>query len=108
MRLASGETLLYSGHTEDGAPHSQGVALMLAGASVSTGGLSEHRGPQLGRKMISTTNCKKDITILMGDFNAKMGSDHTGYVGSQGHKHWARSARRVSIANLCSLNQLVI
>ena len=27
---ASGEQLLYSGHTEDGVPHTEGVALMLA------------------------------------------------------------------------------
>ena len=29
LRLPSGEQLLYSGHTEDGAPHAEGVALML-------------------------------------------------------------------------------
>ena len=29
LRLASGETLLYSGHSEEGAPHTQGVGLML-------------------------------------------------------------------------------
>ena len=30
LRLSSGEQLLYSGLTEDGAPHMEGVALMLA------------------------------------------------------------------------------
>ncbi|RXN14088.1 endonuclease-reverse transcriptase [Labeo rohita] len=30
LRLTSGETLLYSGHTEDGATHTEGVALMLS------------------------------------------------------------------------------
>ena len=30
LRLSSGEQLLYWGHTEDGAPHTEGVALMLA------------------------------------------------------------------------------
>ena len=30
LRLSSGEQLLYSGHTEEGAPHTEGVALMLA------------------------------------------------------------------------------
>ena len=30
LRLSSGEQLLYSGHIEEGAPHSEGVALMLA------------------------------------------------------------------------------
>ena len=29
-KLSTGELLLYSGHTEDGAPHTQGVALMLS------------------------------------------------------------------------------
>ncbi|VDP45648.1 unnamed protein product [Schistosoma margrebowiei] len=29
-RLAKGEMLLYSGHEEDNAPHTQGVALMLS------------------------------------------------------------------------------
>ncbi|VDP54863.1 unnamed protein product [Schistosoma curassoni] len=29
QRLASGELLLYSGHQEENAPHTQGVALML-------------------------------------------------------------------------------
>ena len=30
LRLSSGEQLLYSGHIEGGAPHTEGVALMLA------------------------------------------------------------------------------
>ena len=30
LRVSSGEQLLYSSHTEDGAPHTEGVALMLA------------------------------------------------------------------------------
>ncbi|KAK7107337.1 hypothetical protein V1264_015280 [Littorina saxatilis] len=30
LRLTSEEKLLYSGHTEEGAPHTEGVALMLA------------------------------------------------------------------------------
>ncbi|VDP82543.1 unnamed protein product, partial [Schistosoma mattheei] len=30
QRLASGELLLYSGHDEENAPHTQGVALMLS------------------------------------------------------------------------------
>ncbi|VDP70356.1 unnamed protein product [Schistosoma curassoni] len=30
QRLASGELLLYSGHEEENAPHTQGVALMLS------------------------------------------------------------------------------
>ncbi|VDP85334.1 unnamed protein product [Schistosoma mattheei] len=30
QRLASGELLLYSGHKDENAPHTQGVALMLS------------------------------------------------------------------------------
>ena len=30
MRLLSGEMILYSGHEEEGAPHTEGVALMLS------------------------------------------------------------------------------
>ena len=30
LRLTSGETLLYSGHTEEGASHTEGVGLMLS------------------------------------------------------------------------------
>jgi hypothetical protein len=30
LRLTSGEMLLYSGHTEEGAPHMEGVSLMLS------------------------------------------------------------------------------
>ena len=30
LRFSSGEQLLYSGHIKDGAPHTEGVALMLA------------------------------------------------------------------------------
>ena len=30
LRLSSGEQLLYSGHIEEGTPHTEGVALMLA------------------------------------------------------------------------------
>ncbi|VDP58201.1 unnamed protein product [Schistosoma curassoni] len=30
QRLATGEMLLYSGHEEENAPHTQGVALMLS------------------------------------------------------------------------------
>ncbi|KAJ3614059.1 hypothetical protein NHX12_017636 [Muraenolepis orangiensis] len=122
MRLASGETLLYSRRTENSAPHSQGVALMLAPeAQRALSGWA----PVCPCRLITTkfetkkSNIKlnvihcyvptnddedekkhdfyqlqavldkrreKDIKILMGDFNANMGSDNTGYdvMGTQG------------------------
>ena len=120
LRLSSGEQLLYSGHIENGAPHTEGVALMLA---------SEAHAALIGWEPVSsrivtakfTTKKKdirlniiqcyaptidaeeekkddfyqqlqavldrreaKDITILMGDFSAKIGIDNTGYEGIMG------------------------
>ena len=51
----------------------------------------------------------KDITILMGDFNAKIGSDSTGYediMGAHGLGQMNENGER--FADLCSHNQLVI
>ena len=142
--------MLYSGHSEEGAPHTQGVGLMLT--------------PEAQRALICwepvssriiTANCKfatkktkkkiielnviqcyaptndtedekkedfyqhlqtvldrvgkKDMTILMGDFNAKIGSDNTGYeevMGKQGLGEMNENG--ATFADLCSLNQLVI
>ena len=51
----------------------------------------------------------KDITILMGDFNAKIGMDNTGYEDFM----WAHGLGQINengerFADLCTLNQLVI
>ena len=51
----------------------------------------------------------KDITILMGDFNPKIGMDNTGYVdimGTHGLGQMHENGQR--FADLCALNQLVI
>nr|KAG5691850.1 hypothetical protein BaRGS_033454 [Batillaria attramentaria] len=32
----------------------------------------------------------KDMTVLMGDFNAKIGSDNTGYEDTREHMDWDR------------------
>ena len=51
----------------------------------------------------------KDITILMGDFNAKIGMDNTGYediMGTHGLGQMNENGER--FADLCALNQLVI
>ncbi|XP_056017425.1 craniofacial development protein 2-like [Ostrea edulis] len=52
---------------------------------------------------------KKYMAILMGDFNAKIGADNTGYnevMGTQGLGYINENGER--FADLCSLNQLVI
>ena len=51
----------------------------------------------------------KDITIFMGDFNAKIGMDNTGYediMGTHGLGQMNENGER--FADLCALNQLVI
>uniref|UniRef100_A0A183KNJ4 Endo/exonuclease/phosphatase domain-containing protein n=1 Tax=Schistosoma curassoni TaxID=6186 RepID=A0A183KNJ4_9TREM len=51
----------------------------------------------------------KDLTILMGDSNAKVGMDNTGYediVGRHGPGERNQSGER--FANLCAFNKLVI
>ncbi|KAJ8351936.1 hypothetical protein SKAU_G00234120 [Synaphobranchus kaupii] len=51
----------------------------------------------------------KDVTILMGDFNAKTGAENNGYediMGTHGLGQMNENGER--FADLCSLNQLVI
>ncbi|VDO64050.1 unnamed protein product [Schistosoma margrebowiei] len=51
----------------------------------------------------------KDLTILMGDFNAKVGTDNTGYEDIMGrHALGERNKNGERFANLCAFNKLVI
>nr|KAG5687792.1 hypothetical protein BaRGS_017270 [Batillaria attramentaria] len=51
----------------------------------------------------------KDMTILMGDFNAKIGSDNTGYENTMGtHGLGQKNENGERFADFCALNQLVI
>ena len=51
----------------------------------------------------------KDITILMGDFNAKIGMDNRGYEDLMGtHGLGQMNENGECFADLCALNQLVI
>ena len=51
----------------------------------------------------------KDITILMGDFNAKIGMDNTGYEDfMRAHGLGQINENGERFADLCTLNQLVI
>ncbi|KAI8503757.1 hypothetical protein Bbelb_187280 [Branchiostoma belcheri] len=145
LRLASGETLLYSGHTEDGAFHSEGVAFMLAPEAqraligwepvssriitakfatkksninlhviqcyAPTNDAEEERKDAFYQQLQAVLDRRrnKDITILMGDLNAKIGSDNTGYeevMGKEGLGKMNENGERFT--DLCSLNQLVI
>ena len=145
LRLSSGEQLLYSGHTEDGAPHTEGVALMLAPEAqraligwepvnpriitakfmtkkkdiklyiiqcyAPTNDADEEKKDNFYQQLQSVIDKRgaKDITLLMGDFNAKIGPDNTGYediMGTQGLGQMNENGER--FADLCALNQLVI
>ena len=145
LRLSSGEQLLYSGHIEHGAPHSEGVALVLApeahGALVgwepvssliitakfttkkkdSRLNITQSHAPtndaeeekkndfyQLLQAVLDRRGAK-DITILVGGFNAKIGMDNAGYEDIMGtHKFGSMNEKGESFADLCALNQLVI
>ncbi|VDP55590.1 unnamed protein product [Schistosoma mattheei] len=51
----------------------------------------------------------KDLTVLMGDLNAKVGMDNTGYEDTMGrHGLGDRNADGERFANLCAFNKLVI
>ncbi|VDP51661.1 unnamed protein product [Schistosoma margrebowiei] len=118
-KLATGEMLLYSGHEEDNAPHTQGVALMLSKVARNALVGWESHGSRIIKASFKTkkegilmniircyapTNdsnddikdqfyerlqsviekCpRKDLTILMGDLNAKVGINNTGYEALQ-------------------------
>ncbi|XP_066289728.1 craniofacial development protein 2-like [Branchiostoma lanceolatum] len=145
MRLATGELLLCSGHTEEGAIHSEGVALMLAREAqraligwepvnpriitakfatkksninlrviqcyAPTNDAEEEKKEEFYQQLqaVLDKGRNKDITLLMGDLNAKIGSDITGHeevMGTHGLGRMNENAERFT--DLCSLNQLVI
>ncbi|CAH8536724.1 unnamed protein product [Schistosoma curassoni] len=121
QRLDTGEMLLYSGHEEENAPHTQGVALMLSKVARNALVGWESHGSRIIKASFKTkegitmniiqcyasTNdsnddsknqfyerlqpiiekCpRKDLTILMGDLNAKTGMDNTRYDDMARHR----------------------
>ena len=139
-RLSSGEQLLYSGHIEDGSPHTEGVDLMLvpeahaaligwepvnsriitAKLTTKKKDIAEHHpvlcshqwcGGREERWLLPTATSSvrrgaKEITILIGDFNAKIGMDNTGYEGIMGtHGLGQMNENGEHSADLCALNQ---
>ena len=142
-RLLSGEMLLFSGHEEDNAPHTEGVALMLSRSAQSALIGWEAHGPRIITASFRTKKIKmnviqcyaptndsdeenkdqfynrlqtiidkcpvKDVNILMGDFNAKIGKDNTGYeevMGKHGLGEINENGER--FADTCALNKIVI
>ncbi|VDP27767.1 unnamed protein product [Schistosoma curassoni] len=137
--------LLYSGHEEENAPHSQGVVLVLSKVARNAFVGWESHGSRIikasfkTKKEGITTNIiqcyaptndsnddikdqfynrlqsiiekcpRKDLTILMGDLNAKVGIVNTGYEDIMGrHGLGERDENGERFANLCAFNKLVI
>nr|KAG5690109.1 hypothetical protein BaRGS_010700 [Batillaria attramentaria] len=133
------------GHTEDGAPHTEGVALMLAPEAqraligwepvnsriitakfitkkkdiklniiqcyAPTNDAEEEKKDDFYQQLqtVIDRGGAKDMTILMGDFNAKIGSDNTGYEDTMGtHGLGQMNENGERFADFCALNQLVI
>lgn len=145
LRLTTGKMVLYSGHEESSAPHTEGVALLLVKEAQKALIGWEARGPRFITAFFSTvrknirmnvvqcyapTNDEseevkdefyrqlqgilsrlsdQDVNILMGDFNAKLGSDNTGYdevMGRHGLGELNENGER--FADACALNNMVI
>ena len=144
-RLSTGETIIYSGHEDSNAPHTQGVAVMMSEkASKSLIGWE----PVSARKMVARfktshkritltvimcyapTNdaeeeeteefydrlratlrkrTEKEIVVMMGDFNAKVGDDNTGYTSAMGkHGVGVMNGNGLHLVDFCAENNLVI
>ena len=144
-RLASGELILYSGHEEEGADHTEGVGLMLSSDAQQALIGWEALGPRFITATFKTKHKKirmnvvmayaptnnssedvkthfydqlqailesfkdRDINILMGDFNAKVGSDNTGYETCMGkHGTGEMNENGEMFADVCALFSYVI
>ena len=134
VRLNTGEMILYSGHEEEDAHHTEGVAFMLSHEAQNALISWEAAGPRIIYASFKTkkeniklniiqcyaletnedfynklqTLCdklkEKDMTIFMGDLNAKIGSDNSGYeevMGRQGLGKMNENGEMV--ADFCAL-----
>nr|KAG5707903.1 hypothetical protein BaRGS_031634 [Batillaria attramentaria] len=129
LRFSSGEQLLYSGHTEDGAPHTEAQRALIGWEPVNsriitakfitkkkdiklniiqcyapTNDAEEEKKDDFYQQLqtVIDRGGTKDMTILMGDFNAKIGSDNTGYEDTMGtHGLGQMNENGERFANFC-------
>lgn len=121
--------MLYSGHEDSDTPHTQGVGFMLSkqaqraligwevhGPRVITASFRANDSEEKDKdqfysrlQKIIKTYIEKDVTILIGDVNAKTGSDNTGYEQVMGtHALGVMNKNGERFVDLCALNNLVI
>ena len=145
VKLRTGETVLYSGHEDENADHTEGVGLMLSNKAANALLSWEPEGSRIitarfrtNKKKINLnvinsyapTNVQeretkeefysrlqgvldkvnnKDITILMGDFNAQIGSDNSGFEETMGkHGIGTMTENGELLTDLCANNHLTI
>ena len=145
VRLNTGEMILYSGHEEEDAHHTEGVALMLSHEAQNALINWEAAGPRIIYASFKTkkeniklniiqcyapTNDKdeetkedfynklqtlcdklkeKDMTILMGDLNAKIELDNSGYEEVMGRQGLGKmNENGEMLADFCAFNNMII
>jgi len=144
VRLNTVEMILSSGHEEEDAYHTEGVALMLSHEAHNALINWEAAGPRIiytsfktkkENIKLNTIQCyaptndkdeetkedfynnlqtlcdklQKDMTILMGDLNAKIGSDNSGYEEVMGRQELGRmNTNGEMLADLCAFNNMII
>ncbi len=144
-KLTTGEMILHSGHPEEGAHHTEGVALMLSKEAQKSLLGWEPVNSRIMTAKFSTSNRRialsiiqcyaptndsddtikeafnqrldavikkqsvKDVTILMGDFNAKVGAGNEGYDQVMGKCGLGkRNENGELFASCCAEHNLVI
>ena len=141
--LTSGETVIYSGHTDENHEHTEGVALMMSPRASSaliewqpissrlitarfkskgrnitivqcyapTNNAAEEKKTDFYNLVQATLNeaPPRDIKILMGDMNAKIGNDNKGKDHIMGtHGLGEINENGELFTDLCAFNDLVI
>ena len=134
VKLNTGDMILYSGHEEEDAHHTEGVAFMLSHEAQNALINWEAAGPRIIYAPFKTkkeniklniiqcyaptndkdeeTNDKlkeKDMIILMGDLNAKIGSDNSGYEEVMGRQGLGKmNENGEMLADFCAFNNMII
>uniref|UniRef100_A0A0L8HRT3 Endonuclease/exonuclease/phosphatase domain-containing protein n=1 Tax=Octopus bimaculoides TaxID=37653 RepID=A0A0L8HRT3_OCTBM len=126
-KLASGKTIIYSGHKDDKARHTRGVALMLTKKAVKALIEWQPINERLILAKFRTSDKQIFLTIVMcyaptndadelaklimvmGDFNANIGNINLGYEAIMGkHGLGSINANGQLFADFCANNELVI